>query len=217
MNHQTPHSALTFESLMASIYESNRFLTEKFAESDRFLTEKFAETDRLQKENERRRAENDRILKENWEKYERRMKKMEETMGSWSYNHGSFAEEYFFNSFENDQHNFFGEEFAKIQKHVHPVTPKLEDEYDIVLYNHTSVAIIEVKFKAHENDVKQTLKKAETFRILCPDYKDFQIYLGLASMSFYPELEQMCTEQGIAVIKQVGDMVVINDAHVKVF
>ena len=210
MNHQTPHSALTFESLMASIYESNRFLTEKFAESDRFLTEKFAETDKLQKENEQ-------LLKENWEKYEKRMKKMEETMGSWSYNHGSFAEEYFFNSFENDQHNFFGEEFAKIQKHVHPVTPKLEDEYDIVLYNHTSVAIIEVKFKAHENDVKQTLKKAETFRILCPDYKDFKIYLGLASMSFYPELEQMCTEQGIAVIKQVGDMVVINDAHVKVF
>jgi len=36
-------------------------------------------------------------------------------------------------------------------------------------------------------------------------------------MSFYPELEQACIEQGIAVIKQVGDTVVINDAHLKVF
>ncbi|MCL2247115.1 MAG: hypothetical protein FWC10_08415 [Lentimicrobiaceae bacterium] len=199
MNHLTPNNALTFESLMASIHESNRFLTEKFAE-----------TDRLQKENERQ-------FKENWEKYERRMKKMEETMGSWSHNHGSFAEEYFFNSFENAEQNFFGEEFDEIRKYVHIYTPKLEDEYDIVLYNHTSVAIIEVKFKAHENDVKQTLKKAETFRVLCPDYKDFKIYLGLASMSFHPELEQLCTEQGIAIIKQVGDSVVINDAHLKVF
>jgi hypothetical protein len=36
-------------------------------------------------------------------------------------------------------------------------------------------------------------------------------------MSFYPTLEQMCSEQGIAIIKQIGDLVVINDAHMKVF
>ncbi|MCL2510837.1 MAG: hypothetical protein FWF09_02175, partial [Bacteroidales bacterium] len=61
------------------------------------------------------------------------------------------------------------------------------------------------------------LKKAETFRILFPNYKDFKIYLGLASMSFYSELEQECINEGIAVIKQVGDSVVINDTNVKVF
>ena len=85
------------------------------------------------------------------------------------------------------------------------------------MYNHTSVAIIEVKFKAHENDIEKTLKKASTFRTFYPDYADFKVYLGLASLCFYPELEQKCTEQGIAIIKQVGDMVVINDAHLKVF
>jgi hypothetical protein len=36
-------------------------------------------------------------------------------------------------------------------------------------------------------------------------------------LSFYPDLEQECTNQGIAIIKQVGDTVVINDAHLKVF
>jgi hypothetical protein len=36
-------------------------------------------------------------------------------------------------------------------------------------------------------------------------------------MSFYLELEQECTKQGIAIIKQVGDTVVINDAHLKTF
>jgi hypothetical protein len=61
------------------------------------------------------------------------------------------------------------------------------------------------------------LKKVETFRILFPNYKDFKIYLGLAAMSFYPKLEQRCLAQGIAVIKQVGDTVVINDTQLKVF
>ena len=77
--------------------------------------------------------------------------------------------------------------------------------------------IIETKYEAHINDVPKVLKKAETFRILCPDHKDFKIYLGLASMVFYPELEQTCKEEGIAIIKQVGDMVVIDDGHLRVF
>ena len=233
MNNQPqPGTPLTVEALMASIHESNRFLTEQLAETRRDFMEQSAETDRIRKEQsaerdrffkeqsaetDRRRKENERILKENWEKYEKRMKRMEKDMGSWSNNHGSFAEEYFYNSFLDDEQNFFGERFDRIRNQVHPVTPTLEDEYDIVLYNHTSVAIIEVKFKAHENDIAKTMKKAETFRILCPEYKDYKIYLGLASMSFYQEVEQKCTEHGIAIIKQVGDMVVINDAHLKVF
>jgi len=36
-------------------------------------------------------------------------------------------------------------------------------------------------------------------------------------MSFYPELEQECINEGIAIIKQVRDTVVINDKHLKVF
>jgi hypothetical protein len=39
----------------------------------------------------------------------------------------------------------------------------------------------------------------------------------LASLSFYPELEQECIAEGIAVIKQVGDKVIINDSGLKVF
>jgi hypothetical protein len=47
--------------------------------------------------------------------------------------------------------------------------------------------------------------------------KDYKIYLGLASMNFYDELEEECLAHGIAVIKQVGDIVIVNDAHLKVF
>jgi len=148
---------------------------------------------------------------------DRRMKELQKQIGGMAYNQGCFAEEYFYNSFENGKTNFFGEKFDEISKNLKSRKHGLEDEYDIVLYNHSSVAIIEVKYKAHENDIPDVLKKAETFKILYPYYKDFKIYLGLASMSFYPELEQECIKQGIAIIKQVGDAVVINDKHVKVF
>jgi len=172
------------------------------------------ETVQLQKEREIER-ENERIESE--KKWEKRMKKLEELTGSWANNHGTFAEEYFFNSFEAGQKNFFGEKFEDVKKNLKNFWKGIEDEYDIVLYNHTSVALIEVKYKANTNDIPGVLKKAETFRILFPNYKDFRIYLGLASMSFYPELEQECINQGIAVIKQVGDTVVINDKNLKVF
>jgi hypothetical protein len=184
--------------------------------------------DRQMKENvlarEKSREDFDRQMKENAlareksrEDFDRRMKEIQKSIGGITNNQGSFAEEYFFNSFENGQTNFFGERFDIIKKRLTNYWQGLTDEYDIVLYNHTSVALIEVKYKAHVNDIPTVLKKAETFRILFPNYKDFRIYLGLASMSFYPELEQECINEGIAVIKQVGNTVVINDEHLKVF
>jgi len=168
-------------------------------ENNQFVREQFAKTEKL------------------IEKNELRMKKLQETMGSWANNHGCFAEEYFFNAFDEEQQNFFGEHFDEIEKNVKPKIKGFKDEYDIVMYNDKSVAIVEVKYKAHKNDIPKVLKKAETFRMFFPSYKDCKIYLGLASMSFYDELEQECIDQGIAVIKQVGDTVVINDTNLKVF
>ena len=149
--------------------------------------------------------------------FDRRMKEINKTMGGWGNSFGSFAEEYFFNSFEKGEQNFFGKKFDEISRNLELVWQGLKDEYDIVLYNKDAVAIIEVKFKADENDIPQVLKKAETFKILSPNYKDFKIYLGLASLSFSKVLEQKCIENGIAIIKQVGENVIIYDKHLKVF
>ena len=164
-----------------------------------------------------RQEERDRILNEKFADTDRKMKELQKTVGGITNNQGSFAEEYFFNSFEQGKLNFFGEKFDDIEKNLKGRGQSLRDEYDIVLYNHASVAIIEVKYKAHISDIPDVLKKAETFRILSPDYKDFKIYLGLASMSFYPALEKKCIENGIAIIKQVGDTVVINDKHLRAY
>ena len=173
------------------------------------------ETSRRQKETDRQMQETNKQMQET----DRRWRAMQKEMGSWANNHGSFAEEYFFNSFENGERNFLGEKFDLIKKNVTSVLQdrSLEDEYDIVLYNSSSIAIIEVKFRAHADHIPKLLAKAGTFRILFPYYRDYKIYLGLASMSFHVGVEQECVNQGIAIIKQVGDAVVINDGHLKVF
>ena len=224
MNTTQHPTAPTFESVWALLQENaqqqrenERFLKERFAESDRqrrenerILTEKFAETDRLIKES-REKSEKDRI------DYERRMKNFEKTMGSWANNHGSFAEEYFFNAFEEGEQNFFGEKFNDIKARIKGIKKGSENEYDILLINGKCVCIIEVKFKAREDIVPQVLRKAETLRVNYPDFEHHKIYLGLAAMSFFPGIEEECKKEGIAIIKQVGDTVVIDDGHLKEF
>jgi len=161
--------------------------------------------------------ENARQLKVSSAEFDRRIQKLEETTGGISANHGYFAEEYFFNSFEKGNRNFFGEKFDRITKNAKPFDFVIEDEYDIVFVNCEAVGIIEVKFKAHENNIPQVLKKAKTFRANFPKYANHRIYLGLASMAFYPEVELECKKAGIAIVKQVGETVVISDEHLKVF
>ena len=210
----------TTENMPPATPESVWALLQEVGRKQEESAEQQKETDRLLKEAEQIVKENAKAIKELQKTVgytDKQIDNLQKTVGSWANNQGSFAEEYFFNSFENGKQNLFGEKFNDIAKNLKSFWQGMEDEYDIVLYNHSSVALIEVKYKAHENDIPTVLNKAETFRILFPNYKDFKIYLGLASLSFYPELEQECIKQGIAIIKQVGDTVVINDKHLKVF
>jgi len=191
-----------------------RELTEKQAETDRQMKE----TAEQMKETDRQMKETDRIVKENalqMKETDRKLDKVGEQLGGIGHNQGRFAEEYFFNSFEKGKRNFFGEKFDDIRNNLKGI--KTDDEFDIVMLNGQSVGIVEVKYKAHKNDIPRVLKKANTFRANFVEYKNHTIYLGLATMAFYPELEQACKDSGIAIIKQSGDTIVINDKHLKAF
>jgi hypothetical protein len=209
---QTP----TFESVWAALQETGRLLEKSRAEFDERLKESRAEFDarmkKVDQQREESRAEFEREMKESRE----RMKKLEKLTGSWANNHGFVAEEYFINSFEKGKTNFFGEKFDEIEPKIKGFKKGFKDEYDILLINGESIGIVEIKYKANETDVQEVIRKAETFRVNFPEYKNHRIYLGLASMAFYSELEKECIKQGIAVIKQVGDKMIINDTGLKV-
>jgi len=182
------------------------------------------ETAKLQAENEQKRKENERILKEGFAEirqmqkdFEQEKQKIWKEIGYLGRSQGSFAEEYFFNAFERGQQNFFGKKFDDIERNLKTRSKEQNEESDIILYNADTVAIIEVKFKVRQDHIAKLFKKAETFKILNPDYKDFKIYLGLASMIFPKNIERECLKKGIAVIKQVGEKVVIIDEGLKAY
>jgi len=228
MKTKSEHQPATLESVWEAFRETDRQLKEsdrQRKENERILNEKFAETDRLFKESreefKRERKESEARFNREMEKsraeYDRRMKNIEERYGAMAHNHGDFAEEYFFNAFDNGNKSFFGEKFDDIEKNVKPLLPVIKDEYDIVFINGKSVGIVESKYKAHKNDISKVINKAKTFKANYPKLSKHKIYLGLASLSFYPDLEDECIKNGIAVVKQVGDTVVINDENLKVF
>jgi hypothetical protein len=207
----TPESVwAALRELAASQAENAR----QMKENERFLTEKQAETDRQIAELTRSQAD----FTKSQVKTENFLKTLGRRLGGMGNSHGSFAEEYFFNAFEDGETDFFGEKFDEISKNLTYKRNGLTDEYDVVMFNHSSVAIVEVKYRADKDDLPSVLKKADTFRKLAPEYNNYKIYLGLASMTgFDPEVEKGCKLNGIAIIKQVGDNVVIIDENLKMF
>jgi hypothetical protein len=130
---------------------------------------------------------------------------------------GDFAEEYFFSAFKNGKKEFLGEKFDDIEKNLKGIEPGYKAEYDIVFLNGKTVGIIEVKYKGESENIPTVIKKAQTFRINFPKYANHQIYLALAAMSFDKGVENKCKQNGIAIVKQVGDAVVIYDENLTAY
>jgi hypothetical protein len=65
--------------------------------------------------------------------------------------------------------------------------------------------------------VENLLNKVPVFKQFYPQFANFDIYLGLAAFHFEAGTEDETIKQGIAVIKQIGDNMVVNDEHLKVF
>ena len=201
----------TPESVWAALQESNRFLTEKIAE----LTKSQAELKESQAATDRQIAETSREVA----KTSRQIAKTDKLVGGISTNNGLFAEEYFYNSLRKGEKILLGEKFDKMIKSeiMEDENKKTKGELDIILINGKALVIIEVKFRVRDKHVEKVMKKVKPFRERFPEYKNHKVYLGLASMVFDEDIEAKCKENGIAVIKQVGDNVVIYDENLKTF
>jgi len=198
------NSVHTFESVWATLDR----VAEQQAKTDRLMAEKMAKTDRQI-------AETDRQM----EKTDRQISRLEKMIGGLSNNNGLFAEEYFYNSLDQGEKILLGEKFDKLVKSkiIEDENNRTRGELDIILINGKSVAIIEVKFRVRDKHVDKVMQKVKPFRKRFPEYKNHKVYLGLASMVFDEDIENKCKENGIAVIKQVGDNVVVYDENLKVF
>ena len=221
---------ITYESVLALV---NTFIEKYSAQTDRMRDE----TDRMRDETDRRSADFDRQLKQSREDFDRemkesrarseeemrdhdkRMKALEKHIGGLANNQGDFAEEYFFSSFRKGISTFFGEEYDSIEsrKRKKIKNSGIDVEYDIQMFNCISVGLIETKYKVIFDDIKKAIIKVGMFREAFPQFAKHKLYLGIASMIFEKRVEDECIRQGIAVIKQVGDNVVIKDKNLRQF
>jgi hypothetical protein len=83
----------------------------------------------------------------------------------------------------------------------------MQDEFDILLINGNSVAIVEVKYKVHPNDVDKLDEKITSFRKLFPVYKNYKVYAGIASFKVSDTVVQKLQNKGYFVLQRKGEVV----------
>ena len=208
--------------------ERERQEKEKEREEERQEKEKEREEERqARKKREKERKKREEEWKKREEKKEEEYKKLRETLqyvseevGGIGHNNGAMAEEFFYNTFKRDK-TFVNEKFDEIKRNFtyRGQDDKLKVEYDILLFNGTSAAIIEVKYnaKAKNIDIAKLISRVEVFKIWFPEYKNHKIYLGVAAMSFHKDLTWRLHRAGIATIRPVGKKMVVYDKTVKTF
>ena len=134
------------------------------------------------------------------------LKRIGEDFGNMKKNQGDVAEEFFFNSLLDDPH-LGGIHFDDIAKSQSKHRGNVQEEYDIVMTNGNAVGIVEVKYKAHENDLDKLERKMKNFKTLFPVYKDYKLYGAIASFHLYDEAIEEALERGFFVLQRSGNVV----------
>jgi len=189
----------------------------------------FAENARQAKEDRRQAKEETALwkkeMKEINQEWKERSKEMDEYMkalgrqvGGIAHSNGALAEEYFYNAFKRNM-TFVDETFDTIKRNLSYNDGYLGAEFDLVLFNGKSAAIIEIKYNAKPDNIEidTLISRVEVFRVLFPQYAHYKIYLGVAAMSFKRDFVWRLHRAGIATIRPVGKKMVVYDKNVRVF
>jgi len=147
---------------------------------------------------------------------DRKLDKVAKMIGGISANQGDVTEDFFYNNFIKDNH--LGElSFDDITKNMSKHRGKTQEEYDIFLTNGVSIAIVEVKYKAHIEDVKKLERKFNNFKKLFPIYKDYKLYGAMASFHFNQDTKDELLRQGYFIVERSGNLITTeNSGYLKV-
>ncbi len=147
---------------------------------------------------------------------DRKLNKIAKMIGGISNNQGDVAEDFFYNSLIKNNH-LGSLSFDDVTKNMAKHRGKTQEEYDIFLTNGESIAIIEVKYKAHLEDVGQLERKFKNFKKLFPIYKDHKLYGAMASFNFNRDVKDELLKQGYFVVERSGDLInTVNSEYLKV-
>jgi hypothetical protein len=150
------------------------------------------------------------------DKTDQKLNRLSELYGGVSSNQGSAAEEFFFNSLTADP-EVGGIKFDRIMPNVQINTKTKQGEFDIVLVNGNSVAVVEVKYKVHPSDIAKVTKNLKRYREFYPEHKNYKLYGGIAGFSVPADAVKAAKEQGLFVLKRVGQVVKTDAKEMRAF
>jgi hypothetical protein len=125
-------------------------------------------------------------------------------------NLGDVAEDFFGNTLQEKK--MLGDiQFDAVALQLKAHKGKIQDEFDVVMYNGHAIGIVEVKHKVHPADIEKLISgKLPNFRKLFPQYAGFDFYLGIAGMSIPKDATELAEKAGLAVLRQKGDVLLMN-------
>jgi hypothetical protein len=152
-----------------------------------------------QKATDEQMKRNDKMLTE-------KLDRMGVTLGNVTNNQGDVAEEFFFQSLIKD--NRLGKIcFDDVVKNMEKHRGQIQEEYDLVMTNGDAIAVVEVKYKAHKNDLDKLDRKMKHFKQLFPIYQAFKQYGAIAAFHINDEAKEEALRRGYFVLQRSGDLV----------
>ena len=146
-------------------------------------------------------------LKETQKQTSKEVDKLSKYIGNIGQNQGDVAEEFFVNSIGTTL-NIGNIQYYELNKNMYRKTKKAEGEFDIVLVNGTELALIEIKYKAHKNDIDDLINKKYTnFKKLYPEYSNYNHHLGLASFNMNEDVKELASKSNVILLQRKGDLI----------
>ena len=183
----------------------------QMAETDAYLKERFERTDKLV-------AETNASIKEFLES----IKETRKEVKGLSKSYGMHAESYFFESLKKSKqfggivYDFIDDDYKGSIKL--PNGQIINGQFDIVMHNGDSIAIIEVKSRVEKIDVIDLVnRKIGDFKKIFPQYANDKFYLGIAGFAFEKSAEEEALKSGVGILKLSGENVEIQDDHLIVY
>ncbi len=135
------------------------------------------------------------------------IKELSKMYGGASNNLGAAVEEFFYNSLK--AHPVLGGvRFESVERNVPGEDGDLKNEFDLLLVNGSEVFVVEVKHRAHKDDLDDLLnKKAPKFRRMFPKYAGLRHRFALATFHIHDELKESALKRGVTVLQRKGDVI----------
>ncbi|MDG2989447.1 hypothetical protein L3556_00655 [Candidatus Synechococcus calcipolaris G9] len=190
-------------------------LAEAQKETERLLKEQSQEAERRFQEAERRFQETEQILKDQARKTDRQIQQVNQQIGNLGNRLGEFVEW----QVRPAAVRLFRERGIAVRQLASDVTIEAgEDslEIDLLVVNGDEAVAVEVKSKLSQTDVNEHLERIAKFRRLSPQHRSMKLMGAVAGMVVPPEVARYAYHQGLFVLAQSGDsMVILNDDKFK--